>query len=188
MLPNDLMRVLVDALEGRRIPYMIVGSMATITYGDPRFTNDIDVVVILAANDVDALCDAFPAPEYYFPRNAASDAVIQHFQFNIIHNQSGLKIDVIVSDDTEFSRCQFARRVRVAAEDGSEAWFASPEDVIIKKLEYYKEGRSEKHIRDVAGVLKVKAGKIDYAYIEMWTERLQLSDVWQELKTRIGKS
>lgn len=188
MVPSELMRALVHVLESEQIRYLIVGSMATITYGDPRFTNDIDVVAALAANHVDALCGAFAAPEYYCSRAAALDAVKQRFQFNIIHSQSGLKIDVIIPDDTEFTRSQFARRVRVVAGDGKETWFASPEDVIIKKMEYYKEGRSEKHIRDIIGVLKVKADMLDRVFVEKWAERLQLIDIWQDILERAAMS
>jgi hypothetical protein len=188
MVPSELMRKLVDLLESRQIRYFIVGSMATITFGDPRFTNDIDVVVALPAGEIDAFCGAFSPPEYYCSRDAAVQAVKQRFQFNVIHSQSGLKIDVIIPEDSDFNRSQFARCVRVVAADAKEAWFASPEDVIIKKMEYYKEGQSEKHVRDIVGVLRVVAEKLDRAYITLWAERLQLTDIWRDIQERAAKS
>jgi len=134
MEPYELMRKLVDVLDSRHIRYFVTGSMATITFGDPRFTNDIDIVVALPSDQVDAFCAAFSAPDYYCSRDAVLQAVQQRFQFNVLHNKSGFKIDVIIPDDSDFNRSRFDRRVRVLGRDGKEAWFASPEDVILKKM------------------------------------------------------
>src|SRR5262245_44010247 len=114
MGPSDLLRKLAEALEALEIPYLITGSMATIAYGEPRFTNDIDVVVELPEAKVDAFCDAFPPGEFYCPRAAALDAVRRRFQFNILHPASGLKIDVILANEGPFDRSRLARAVRIA--------------------------------------------------------------------------
>src|SRR5205823_13190099 len=95
MGPSELLRRLAEVLERLPIPYLVTGSMATIAYGEPRFTNDIDVVVALRLDQVDAFCTSFPEPEFYCHREAVVQAVHQRFQFNIIHFESGLKIDVI---------------------------------------------------------------------------------------------
>ena len=75
---------------------------------------------------------------------------------------------------------------RCSSTSGSLLRFASPEDVILKKMSYYKEGGSQKHIRDIVGVLKIQGEKIDLAYIESWIEKLDLSDVWMELRNRMS--
>jgi hypothetical protein len=187
MEPSEILRWLAEALERLQIPYLVTGSMATIAYGEPRFTNDIDVVVALRLDQVDAFCASFPEPDFYCYRESVVQAVQQRFQFNIIHFESGLKIDVIVPDDSEFNRSRMARAVRLPGSPDFDVWFASLEDVIVKKLEYYREGGSEKHLRDIAGVLKVRAEHVDRQYITEWTNRLGLADVWRELLQRIEK-
>jgi len=159
--------------------------MATTAYGEPRFTNDIDVIVTLPPDLVDAFCESFPAAEYYCFREAVAAAVRDRFQFNIIHFESGLKIDVIIPDESEFNRSRLARGVRLPVSAEFEAWFSSPEDVIIKKLEFYREGGSEKHLSDIAGVLKMLGERVDRDYITKWAARLGLEDIWQELLGRI---
>ncbi len=86
MGPSELLHDLAGTLDRLSIRYLVTGSMATIAYGEPRFTNDIDVVVVLREDQVGAICAAFPAPEYYCYEQAVIQAVRQRFQFNIIHS------------------------------------------------------------------------------------------------------
>jgi hypothetical protein len=159
--------------------------MATIAYGEPRFTNDIDIVVRLRPDQVNALCAEFPEPEFYCARAAADEAVRQRHQFNILHPESGLKIDVIVAADSAFDTSRFSRGQRIKTSAEHEAWFASPEDVILKKLVYFREGGSEKHLRDIVGVLKVQAEQLDRKYIENWIGPLGVEDQWQLALSRL---
>ena len=179
MESSELLQQTAVVLEELEIPYFVTGSMATIAYGEPRFTIDVDVVARLTPVTVDAFCAAFPFPEFNFSLDAAREAVHQRRQFNIIHPASGLKVDVMIPADTEFNQSRLSRRLRISAGDDFAAWFASPEDVIIKKLEYYREGGSDKHLRDIAGVLKIRGDKIDTSYINRWTEILRLTEQWE---------
>ena len=158
--------------------------MATIAYGEPRFTNGIDVVVELDPTKVADFCKSFPGPEFLCFEPAVIEAVRTRFQFNILQPATGLKIDVILATDSEFDRSRFQRGVRNFYGPGSEAWFASPEDVIVKKLQYYREGGSDKHIRDILGVLKVRGERVDRAYITEWVDRLGLVDPWTQVLNR----
>jgi len=185
MEPSELLRRFAEVLERLSIPYLVTGSMATIAYGEPRFTNDIDVVVDLHLDQVDAFCESFPEPEFYCYRESVVQAVQEQSQFNIIHYGSGLKIDVIIPDQSDFNRSRLARGVRLPGSPDFEVWFASLEDVIIKKLEYYRIGGSEKHIRDITGALKVRAERVDRDYITAWATRLGLADIWQEVLKRV---
>lgn len=184
MGPSELMQRVADVLESLGIPYLVTGSMATIAYGEPRFTNDVDIVADLPPTKVDAFCAAFSAPEYYCSPDAVCQAVRQHFQFNIIHPASGLKVDVMIPSDSEFNRSRMNRAVRLPSGADSLVRFASAEDVIIKKLEYFREGGSEKHLRDIVGVLKVQRDRIDRDYITEWTTRLQLAGEWETVLAR----
>ncbi len=182
----ELLKALVGTLEKLGVPYLLTGSLASSAFGEPRFTHDIDVVVRLTLAQVPHFCAAFPAPEYYCDQMAAAQAVRQRFQFNILHPASGQKVDVIVASDSEFDQARLARGVRVPASPDFEATFSAPEDVIIKKLEYFREGGSEKHLRDIVGVLKVQGDRIDRAYLTDWIVRLGLQAEWALIDERLG--
>ena len=185
MEQSELLRYLVATLERLGVSYLVTGSVATIFYGEPRLTNDIDVVIALPADRIAEFCRAFPAPEYYLSEDDARAAVGQCGQFNIIHPASGLKVDVLIPQDSAFDRTRFARRTRVKPAADYEASFASPEDVIIRKMEYHREGGSEKHLRDIAGVLKVSGDTLDRAYIGDWASRLGVGEVWESVLQRV---
>ncbi len=184
MEPSDLLRVVVAVFQQLHIPYFVTGSIATITYGEPRFTNDIDIVADLKEANVAPFCAAFESPDYYISVDAVRSAVRARHQFNLIHVTAGLKVDVIVPPDTEFNRSRFARRRLLPSGPEGDAQFAAPEDVILKKLEYFREGGSEKHVRDILGVLKVQGDHIDYGYLEEWAHRLGLAGLWHEVRDR----
>ncbi|MGA2497161.1 MAG: hypothetical protein ABSH20_05440 [Tepidisphaeraceae bacterium] len=102
-----------------------------------------------------------------------------------IHPTSGLKVDVIVPGPTPFNQSRFSRVRRVHAAEGFDACFASPEHAIIEKLKYYSEGGSQKHLRDITGVLKTSAEEIDSAYIARWAKAMGLDDVWTAVRSRV---
>ena len=181
MDPSELLERLAGTLTDLGIPYLVTGSMATIAYGEPRFTNDIDVVIRLFEHQVAGLCDAFPSEEFYISHDAVREALQHHSQFNILHPGSGLKIDVMVADDSDFNHSRFERARPLRTTPATKVSFASPEDVIIKKLEFFKEGGSDKHLRDITGVLAVMGDRIDREYIERWARKLGLTDPWNLL-------
>lgn len=184
MGPADLLRHLVEKLERLQLPYFVTGSMATIYFGEPRLTIDIDVVVDLPAHRVAEFCQAFPVEEYYLSEEAVLSAVKRRGQFNVIHPASGLKVDVMIPADSPFDRERFSRSLRMHPARDYEATFASPEDVILKKMEFYREGGSEKHLRDIAGILRVSGESIDRSYIDGWAGRLGLAEIWAAILVR----
>lgn len=177
----ELLRYLVDALEENRVDYMISGSQASVYYGEPRFTQDIDVVVEITLSQLPALLGRFSLPEFYVSEEAAREAVATRGQFNIIHAGSGLKIDIVVKKDTRYDRVEFERRERHPIVPGRDAYFARPEDVILYKMLYFREGGSERHLRDIAGMLRISGTEIDTAYVAEWSERLGLNDIWESV-------
>ena len=181
----DLLRYVVDVLDRLHLRYFVTGSTASIFFGEPRFTNDIDVVVDLPMALISDFCIGFPGQDFYVSEVAVRQAVILHSQFNIIHPDSGLKVDVMVPTDTAFNRSRFERIRRVVPGDYT-ASFASPEDVIIKKMEYFREGGSEKHLRDIASMLRLCPDPVDRDYIQKWATELDLLDVWKAILDRIG--
>lgn len=185
MEPSEFLRFVVSILERLHIRYFVTGSTATIFFGEPRFTNDIDIVVDLSADTVVPFCRQFPEDDFYVSAEAAMDALHQHSMFNIIEPRSGLKVDVIVPAPSEFNRERFSRARRVRAGEDWDATFSSPEDVILKKMEFYREGGSDKHLRDIASVLRTSGDQIDHAYIDRWAGTLGLTDVWRAILARL---
>lgn len=176
---SRMLRYLTDVLASLGVRYFVTGSVATISYGEYRSTNDIDVVVDLRIEQVEPFCAAFPQPDYYLSAQAVRDAVRKRFQFNIIEPDTGVKVDVMILADSDFARSCLARAALVPIPGGVEAWLSSPEDIILNKLLFYRAGHSDKHIRDIAGVLKIQAERIDRAYIAEWVERFGLHAEWQ---------
>lgn len=178
MEQDELLQRTVETLERLNLTYLVTGSMATILYGEPRFTNDIDIVVQLSAKRIGDFIQAFPSDEFYLDDERIRQAVGSRGQFNVLHPASGLKIDVIIPEMDEFDRSRFARARRVRPANDYEATFASAEDVIVKKLQFHAEGGSDKHLRDVASVLRISGADLDRDYVTEWADRLGLREIW----------
>jgi hypothetical protein len=185
MEQHELLLYIVGCFEKHKIPYFFTGAIASITYGEPRLTNDIDVVVDMSLAHIDAFKSSFPENEFYLDVDSIRTAITRRGQFNIIHPGSGLKVDVFITKEDDFDQNRFARVKKLNVSETNSANFASPEDVIIKKLEYFKQGRSEKHLRDIASMLKISSELIDRAYISSWAKRLTVREIWEELQKRV---
>ena len=185
MEQTDLLRHLIRILERLDIPYMVVGSMASAAYGEPRMTQDIDVVVDLNRQHVRPLCDAFSSEDYYVSEQAAMDAARGRGQFNIIHPASGNKIDLMAVPAGAWGRSEMSRRQRTLILPDLEGYCARPEDVVLGKMEYFREGGSEKHLRDIAGILRVSGDAVDREYVVRWAGQMGLSDVWDDVLRRL---
>ena len=185
----ELLQKVVDVFERLGISYLITGSVAAMAFGEPRLTNDIDIVAAIDEKHVRDLVMSFPSDEFYISEETVREAIHRQEQFNIIHPESGIKVDVIIKQDTPFDNSRFGRAHRIYPAESYQANFAAPEDVIIKKMEYYKAGGSEKHLRDIAGILKISGEIVDWDYITEWAKRLDLTGVWDAIRERLhGKS
>jgi hypothetical protein len=184
MEQSDLLCLVGETFNRLGIKYLVTGSQATIIYGEPRFTNDIDVVASLTRSNIDAFVSSFPVENFYVSAAAARAAIDQDGMFNVIHPASGLKIDVIISGSSpyEVGRFERARLVQVTPEFA--ATFAAPEDVILKKLEFYRIGGSDKHLRDIAGVLRISGDQLNLAFIEKLAAHFGLTEVWKKALDR----
>lgn len=182
----ELLRQLAAALEQLGLRYLITGSVATIYWGEPRLTVDVDVVVELTLEALPRLLAEFRHPDFYVSSEAAEQAVRGRRQFNVIHPASGLKIDVMVAAMDDFDRSRFSRARRVDL-GGFQANLAAPEDAILMKLVYYRLGGSEKHLRDIAGVLAISGEGVDRDYIAAWAERLEVTPLWELVLAALSK-
>ncbi|HEX4955343.1 MAG TPA: hypothetical protein VF017_18285 [Thermoanaerobaculia bacterium] len=186
MSQAELLQLVAETLDRLEVHYLVTGSVASIVYGEPRFTNDIDIVVQLSASEVAGFCRQFPQETFFFSPEAVYDAIARRGQFNLLHPSSGLKVDFFVAQSSPFDRSRFARRRAVAVTPGKAVSFAAPEDVILKKLAFYREGGSEKHLRDITGILKISGDQLDREYLEDWVARLDLGEIWQAVLERVG--
>lgn len=182
MTQAELLRHLVEVLEGLGAEYMIGGSHASMYYGEPRLTRDVDVIVALRADHLPALLGRFPANEYYVDDEAAREAIRASTQFNIIHPGSGLKIDVYVNPDTPYDRARLARRQRFPLLPGLLAYFAAPEDVILYKLLYHQQVESGMHLRDILGIIRLSGPELDERYIRHWADQLGVRGLWDRIR------
>ena len=180
----ELLQKVIGVFENLSIPYLVTGSVASMAYGEPRLTNDIDIVADINLSHIPALLASFPEEEYYIDGEMIKDAILRIGQFNIIHPASGLKVDVIIKQDIPFDQSRF-ERVRKIYPGPYPADFASPEDVIIKKMEYYKMGGSEKHLRDITGIFKISGESLDREYISQWATKLDLDEIWDMVKNQL---
>jgi hypothetical protein len=181
----ELLRTAIERLETLGIPHMVVGSVASMAYGEPRSTLDIDIVIQLRPADVKALCQLFPEPDFYVSEAAAREAIRFERMFNVIANLTGLKIDFAISSNSPWGKSQLQRRRRMEIFPGVFGFTATPEDVIVAKMMYYQQGESEKHLRDIASMWKISGDSFDLAYLEEWISRLQLTSVWAAVKSRL---
>jgi hypothetical protein len=167
----------LDVLERNQIPYMITGSVASVLYGEPRMTLDMDIVLDIAPHQVRPFVQAF-GNDYYVDETSIRDAIQRRWYFNIIHGSSGAKVDFYVVQDTPYAREAFGRRRNDQFSHAVRAYFTSAEDTIIGKLQYYHDGGSEKHLRDIRGILRSMPAKLDMGYLDKWATDLGLAEEW----------
>ena len=174
-----ILQSVTTRLQVAGIPYMVTGSMAANFYATPRMTRDIDLVVELEEADVNRVVTLFH-DEYYIDRDMVEQAVRNRSMFNMIHNALVVKVDCVVRKDSEYRREEFARRREVDI-DGRRISLVAPEDLILSKLEWAKESRSQLQLDDVRNVLR-SVPNLDRAYLNRWVDRLGLAALYAEVQ------
>lgn len=172
-------------LDQAGIEYMVTGSVAAIAYGRPRMTNDVDLIASMDLAGALRLSKLFPSEEFYFPPMeivASELARARRGHFNILHIDSGFKADIYLLGEDAFRAWALARVRRVAIGPATVP-MAPPEYVIIRKLEFFKEGESEKHLRDIALMLRNSIKQIDIPALEQLIEERGLAFEWARAKT-----
>lgn len=167
-------------LNALSVRYMVTGSVASIIYGEPRLTHDVDLVLALHPEDIDRFVAAFPREEYYCPPAEIIMVEIRRLQrghFNLIHQKTGFKADIYLAgrDELHLWALQNRKRETIGGED---FWVAPVEYVIVRKLEYYREGGTEKHLRDIAGIFAVSSRLIDHAVLDKLVAGRGLEREW----------
>jgi hypothetical protein len=175
---STVLESLRTALESVGVPYMITGSLVSSVHGVPRATQDIDVVIEPSREQLSALMQLLGEPTYGSDEEDAFDALRRRTMFSVIDRRGIWKIDFIVRKERPFSRREFARRQKVDIL-GVSLYAATPEDMLIAKLEWAKLGESERQIRDAAGIIRIQGAKLDVDYVERWVAALDIEEQWE---------
>lgn len=184
MTQEDAVGLVLDALESTGIEYMVVGSFAGNLHGVPRTTHDADVVIepnaLAIRTAMATLRDGF-----YVSDAAVADALARRTQFNVIHFESGMKVDLIVCKDRPFSVTELRRRTRGALA-GRAVPFATAEDTFLTKLEWSRKSASERQFLDACGIAEVQGDRFDWAYVELWAPALGVGELVERVRETVG--
>ncbi|MEK7392576.1 MAG: hypothetical protein AAB214_08405 [Fibrobacterota bacterium] len=181
MTPDQVLREVTRLLENAEIPYMVTGSFASSMLGMPRSTRDLDVVVAPESHQTPALIAAFDPEAWYIDPFVVREAVERKSMFNVVHLDSGWKVDVILRKDRPWSREEFSRRTPLLV-GGTEIMFLRAEDSILSKLDWVRQGGSLRQLEDAGTVLDVQGDAIDFVYLEHWARELGLTDLLDKIR------
>lgn len=183
MLEASLITTFTDRLTRADVDYMITGSVATIVYGEPRLTHDVDLVLSLNASQLKPFLRQFPLEEFYAPPEETVRLEIQRASrahFNLIHHASGFKADCYPIGNDALHAWGMAHRRKIALEGSQAIWLAPPEYVIIRKIEYYREGESTKHLDDIRRMLP-QLDDLNTTWLEAQLQQRGLIDTWRDI-------
>lgn len=186
--PIQITKLVTDVLDNIRVPYFVTGSLASSLYGRGRSTFDADLVTKLQIDDIEDFVDQ-ANKDFFVDQMMVQDAVRRKSSFNLVHREAAFKIDIFVAKDRDFDRGQFNRRIEKKFEDipGS-MYFASPEDTVLSKLEWFRLGNevSERQWTDIIDVLKTQSNSLDRQLLNAWARKLSLSDLLSKAMKEAG--
>ena len=183
MTPDQVLEEVASILTRSGIPYMVTGSFASSMLGMPRTTRDLNVVIAPEPDQLQCLIPALNPDAWYIDPTVVRDAVERKTKFNVIHLDSGWKVDVILRKNRPWSREEFSRRTPLLV-GGTEIMFLRAEDSILSKLEWVRQGGSLRQIEDAGTVLDMQGDAIDFEYLEHWAKELDLVDLLDKILPR----
>ncbi|OGK41496.1 hypothetical protein A2954_00650 [Candidatus Roizmanbacteria bacterium RIFCSPLOWO2_01_FULL_37_12] len=179
---TNLLITISSFLEKHKIPYMLTGALTVVYYGRPRASHDIDFVVEINKKDVKRVINIFKnlSSEYLVQAESIEDAVIKKSMFNVIYLPTYTKLDFWLLTEVIFDQERFERRKKVKLL-GKNMVLSTPEDTIIQKLLWYKDGEIEKHIVDAAFTYQIQRKRLDKKYLTHWVKELNLTTNYKKL-------
>ena len=182
----NLFSLIIQPLENASFDYMISGSVAAMMYGEPRMTNDIDIILAITRESLPKLAFVFPESEFYIAPHEillTEIARAQRGHTNIIHHHTGFRADIYFRASDPLHAWAWQHRQRGEIKKNLLAWFAPPEYVILRKLEYYAEGGSEKHTNDIIAMLQQPhlSSLKDSSDILGWARKLGVTEIWTKI-------
>lgn len=177
----ELFRRFAQPLNQLGIPYMATGAVAAVVYGEPRLTLDLDLVLRVSPSDASRFAAAFSDAEFYVP---PIEAIVReasrpdHGHFNLLHLESGLRADIYLAGTDRLDEWGLQHR-RQEVVLGEPVWMAPPEYVIVRKLEYYRQGGSSKHLTDIQSMLRISPTLIELPVLEAFVAERGLGREWR---------
>jgi hypothetical protein len=175
--------IFTDRFNRAGLRYAVGGGVAAMVYGEPRLTLDLDLLLELSIKQIDRLLGEFPDFEFYVPPADAIQIEVargHRGHMNVYHHSSGLRADIYLASRDPLDAWSLDNVVRVDVDGGMLA-LAPPEAVIIRKLEYFREGGSEKHVRDIRTILSMQEPLAHRPLMEKWIVERGLQDVWRQV-------
>jgi hypothetical protein len=177
----ELLKKTTNFLVNSRIEYMLTGSIVSSLQGEPRSTNDIDIIISIKENEINKLLDFYKMPEYYIDEESIKNAIRNDGMFNLIDLNSSDKIDFWLLTKNDFDKSRFQRKY-IENFMGIEIYVSSFEDTILAKLNWSKlSGGSKKQIIDALRIYELQEKFIDFNYLNFWIEKLGLFEEWKKL-------
>ena len=188
-LPTEFLVYVAELLERLGIPYHVGGSVASSAHGMYRASADIDFVIDPTGDQLETLARALES-EFYVSRSAIAEALSRRSTFNAIHDQTSFKIDFFIKGATPFDAEELRRSIRQAVGDelGHTVLLKSPEDTVLRKLEWYRRGGevSERQWQDVLSILAAARGQLDQTYLERWSRELGIADLLDRAQKEVA--
>ncbi len=189
MLPTEFLVYIAELLERLGIPYHVGGSVASSAHGMYRASADIDFVIDPTADQLEALARAIES-EFYVSRSAIAEALSNRSTFNAIHLETSFKLDFFIKGVTPFDTEELRRSIRqtIGDERGHAVFLKSPEDTILRKLEWFRRGGevSERQWQDVLSILAAGRGQLDVEHLERWSQALGIADLLDRARREVA--
>jgi len=187
---TGFIKLILEVLKASKVDYMIGGAIAEWAWGEPRATQDLDVVINLPIKSIGKFSKELEKRDMLVPADIILDTITEDrgdIPLNAIHMHSGLKADLyLMREGDTLRRISFQRKILIDyGPPIGKVYVHSPEDLILYKLIYLGISGQPKHARDIAAILKANRDKIDFEYIEEWVMQLGLGSTWNELKGNI---
>lgn len=184
MQEANLFTIFIEIFNKNELKYFITGSVASIVYGEPRLTHDIDLVTHMTPAQVEKFINAFPIKQFYCPPEEIIRTELNRHSrghINLIHHETGFKADIYFTGEDEFQIWAMDNR-RSVEFAGLTIYVAPPEYVIVKKLEFFKEGKSGKHLSDIKGIMTNSSELLDNEFLQRKISEFGLKDIWLSLR------
>ena len=183
----DFLMLVIEALEAAGVEYMIGGAVAEWAWGEPRATQDLDLVVKFSIEQAGKLSRELEKRAMLVPPEIILEALVEDradIPINAIHMYSGFKADLyLLRPGDELRERAFQRRQKIDyGPPIGEIYIHSAEDLILYKLIYFSISQQPKHVRDIAAILQARKGQLDEDYIEGWVGKLGLGSLWGEMR------
>lgn len=176
-------RRITGACDALGVAWAVGGSFASAVYGEPRATNDVDVIAVLRLGDVKRFVAAL-GEDVYVDDSVIREAINSHGSFNVIDEQTFVKIDVFIPPPGPLGEGQLLRRRRLSVTDDLDTWVLGPEDILLQKLRWYRLGgeQSERQWKDIGSILRISRDELDFEYLRSTAVATDLADLLRRVE------